>query len=146
VTVCVVAPALKLVFSTEPVAPSDRNQLYVTVPPEVFAGTLMIAVNVKIIGSVQVPLKLPGLTETFIPVTLKSTGRVEEPDVFVGVGVGVLVAVGVDVALGVLVAVGVDVALGVFVGLDVGVGDSPGATVIVGVFIALSELFTCFVD
>lgn len=55
VTACVVTPGLKVTVSVGPVALSDRSQWYVAVPPGVPAGTLMVAVKVKIIGSVQVP-------------------------------------------------------------------------------------------
>jgi len=55
VTVCVVTSGLKVTVSVGALAPSDRSQWYLTVPPAVPAGTLMVAVNVKIIGLVQAP-------------------------------------------------------------------------------------------
>jgi len=55
VTVCVVTPGLKVTVSVGAVELSDRSQWYVAVPPEVPAGTQMVAVKVKTIGLVQVP-------------------------------------------------------------------------------------------
>jgi hypothetical protein len=55
VTACVVTPGLKVTVWEEPVAPSERNQWYVTVPPGVPAGTVIIAVKVKVMVLLQTP-------------------------------------------------------------------------------------------
>ena len=55
VTVCVVTPALKLTVSVGPMALSERNQVYETVPPGLPAGALMIPVKVKSIVEAQAP-------------------------------------------------------------------------------------------